>query len=164
VRTPIHPHETTGQLEARLAVLAAPLTLAVLAQLEAGTAQPVEQDHTRATHAGKLEKADGQIDWTKSAVEVERHVRAMQPWPGPFTILLPAGKPPLRMQVLAVTPTSGSAAVAPGTILAVDPQSFTVQCVDGAVRIECVHPDGKRPMPAAEFLRGRKVTVGDHCG
>lgn len=163
VRTPIHPGETTGELEARLADLAAPLTLDVLAQLESGSARPIEQDRSRATHAGKLEKADGRIDWTKSADAVERHVRAMQPWPGPFTTLHQSDKPALRLQVLAVTPTAGVADATPGTIIAVDAQSFSIQCGDGAVRIDRVHPDGKRPMPAAEFLRGRKVSVGDQC-
>jgi methionyl-tRNA formyltransferase len=161
IRTPIRPGETTGELEARLADLAAPLTLDVLSQLEAGTVRSIEQDHALATHAGKLEKADGQIDWTKSAAEVERHVRGMQPWPGPFTTLHQPGKPPLRMQVLAVTPMSGSSDAASGTVIAVDAQSFAVQCGDGAVRVDRVHPDGKRPMPVAQFLRGRKVSVGD---
>jgi methionyl-tRNA formyltransferase len=164
VRTPILPKETTGELEARLAALAAPLTLEVLAQLEAGAARPIEQDHSLSTHAGKLSKADGAIDWTKSAIEIERHVRAMQPWPGPFTLLHQAGKPPLRMQILEVTPLASETSTADaGTIIAVDSQTFVVHCGAGAVRVERVHPDGKRPMPTAEFLRGRRIAVGDRC-
>jgi len=163
VRTPIQPDETTGSLEARLADLAVPLTLDVLANLEAGTATAVEQDHALATHTGKLTKADGRIDWTKTAVEVERHIRAMQPWPGPFTTLEQSGKLPLRMQVLAVTPEEGTTGGSPGTVVAVDPHAFVVRCGEGAVCIDRVHPDGKRPMATAEFLRGRKVNVGDRC-
>jgi len=160
VRTPIHPSETTGELEARLADLAAPLTLDVLAQLEVGAATPVEQDHSLATHAGKLSKADGKIDWSKPAIDVERHIRAMQPWPGPFTTLEQPGKPPLRLQIHAAAPVAGQAG-APGTVIAVDANAFTVQCGDAPLRIDRVHPDGKRPMTTTEFLRGRKVTVGD---
>jgi methionyl-tRNA formyltransferase len=161
VRTPILPRETTGELEARLAQLAVPITLEVLAQLESGTAQPVEQDHRLATYAGKLSKADGRIDWRQPAVVVERHIRAMQPWPGPFTYLPQAGKMPLRMQILAATVCAGRADCPPGQIIAIDDEAFTVQCGEDGLRIERVHPDGKRAMSAGEFLRGRKVSVGD---
>jgi methionyl-tRNA formyltransferase len=167
VRTPIGLQETTGELETRLADLAAPLTLDVLGQMEAGTVQAVEQNRALATHAGKLSKVDGQIDWTKSAVEIERHIRGMQPWPAPFTTLHQPDKPPLRMQVLGVTVMVKTSEVfgslAAGTIVAVDAASFTIQTGHDALRIDRVHPDGKRPLSAAEFLRGRRVSVGDRC-
>ncbi len=161
VRTPIGSQETTGELEARLAALSVPLTLDVIAQLAVGTAHPVEQDHAAATHVGKLTKADGRIDWSKSAIQVERHLRGMQPWPGPFTTLILDGKPPLRMQVLAGTVVDTTSAAAPGTVVAVDASTMTVQCGEGALRIERVHPEAKRPMPTVEFLRGRAVSIGD---
>lgn len=161
VSTPVGRQETTGELEARLAALAVPLTLDVIAQLAEGTAHPVEQDHAAATHVGKLTKADGRIDWTKPAIQVERHLRGMQPWPGPFTTLILDGKPPLRMQVLGGTVVDSSNTAAPSSITAVDASTFTVQCGEGALRIDRVHPEAKRPMPTAEFLRGRAVKIGD---
>lgn len=161
VRTPILPRETTGELEARLADLAVPITLHVLSQLESGTAHAVEQDHRLATYAGKLSKADGWIDWSQPAVAVERHLRAMQPWPGPTTSLMQEGKPPLRLQILAAQVVEGVPGASPGTVIAVDQQTITVQCGKDAVAIERVHPDGKRAMTSAEFLRGHKVAVGD---
>lgn len=161
VRTPIGEKETTGELEARLAALSVPLTLEVVQQLAEGTATAKEQDHAAATHVGKLTKADGQIPWSKSAVEVERHLRGMQPWPGPFTSLLIEGKHPLRLQVLVGTVIDHARGAAPGTVIAVDATSFTVQCGDGSLRVDRVHPEGKRSMATAEFLRGRAVSVGD---
>ncbi|HUQ70558.1 MAG TPA: methionyl-tRNA formyltransferase [Planctomycetaceae bacterium] len=163
VRTPIAADETTGALEARLAEMAPVITLEVIAGLEAGTVRPLEQDHAQATHVGKLDKAAGRIPWAKSAIEVERHIRGMQPWPGPFTLLHQPDKPPLRMQVLHGVPMDSRDPAAPGTITAVDASQFTIRCGDGGLRITQVHPDGKRPMPTGDFLRGRPVHIGDRC-
>lgn len=163
VRTPIGAKETTGELEARLAALAPELTLDVVSQLEQGTAVAVEQEAALVTHVGKLSKADGRIDWNRAAVEIERHVRGMQPWPGPFTQLQSEGKPPLRLQVLSVEPVFADDAHPPGTVTAVADDCFTVRCGTGAVEVWKVHPDGKRAMPCVDFLRGRKLQVGDRC-
>lgn len=162
-RTPLGPDETTGQLEARLAELGAPLTLAVLAQLEAGTAVETMQDATQATHVGKLTKADGRIDWAQPAAVVRRHILAMQPWPGPFTTLHTAGKPPLRLQILQCRVNPAAAGGPPGQILSVSAEGFSVACGEQSLDVLQVHPDGKRPMSAAEFLRGRPLTTADRC-
>ena len=160
VRTPIGPKETTGELESRLAALSVPLTLGVIRQLDEGTAKPIEQDHAAATHVGKLTKVDGQIPWSKTAAQVECHIRGMQPWPGPFTSLIQDDKPPLRLQILEGTVVPAAQTAAPATVIAVDANSFTVQCGDGGLRIDRVHPEAKRPMPTTDFLRGRPVTIG----
>ncbi|HET6424825.1 MAG TPA: methionyl-tRNA formyltransferase [Planctomycetaceae bacterium] len=161
VRTPIGAKETTGELEARLAALSVPLTLDVIQQLAEGTAHPVEQDHAAATHVGKLTKPDGRIDWTKPAVQVERHLRGMQPWPGPFTTLVSDGKPPLRLQILDGTVIDSAGTATAGTVIEVTANSFSVRCGEGVLRIDRVHPEAKRPMSTTDFLRGRVVVVGD---
>lgn len=164
VKTPVLPEETTGDLEKRLADLAIPLTLRVINEIEAGTVERVEQDESQVTHVRKLSKPDGAVPWSKSAIEVERHVRGMQPWPGSFSHLQQVGKPPTRLQILSVKivdPVTQPAAQSAGTVVAVSATNFTVQCGQGAVTVETVQPDGKRAMPAADFLRGRKVNVGD---
>ncbi len=163
VRTPIGRKETTGELEARLADLAPPLTLRVIAELVAGAATAVEQDAALVTHVGKLSKADGRIDWSQPAVKVERHVRGMKPWPGPFTLLHQPDKPPLRLQILEVDPIFDESHATPGAIISVSSDSFAVRCGDAAVSVRRVHPDGKRPLPVADFLRGRRVEAGDRC-
>ena len=163
VRTPIKADETTGQLEQRLAEMAVPLTLQVINEIANGTVQRVAQDESQVTHVRKLSKADGLIPWMKSAVEVERHVRGMQPWPGSFSHLHQPDKPPLRLQIPSVkvddVPETQSAA--PGSVIEVTSIDIMIQCGQGAIRVTSVQPDGKREMATAEFLRGRKVVSGD---
>lgn len=164
VSTPILPDETTGHLEERLADLAIPLTIQVINEIDRGTVVRTVQDEALVTHVGKLSKADGLVPWSKPAAEVERHVRGMQPWPGPFSHLNQPGKPPFRLQILSARLVDNAAKasdVAPGTIMEVTSQDFRVQCGTGAVSVVTLQPDGKRAMSTAEFLRGRKVNVGD---
>ena len=164
---PIHPNETTGELEIRLAELAIPLTQNVINDIEAGTVVRTPQDESLATHVRKLSKPDGLIPWQKPAIDVERHVRGMQPWPGPFSHLHQSGKPPLRLQILAVQSVESEMDTTnppAGAVIAVTPETLTIRCGEGAVNLVTVQPDGKRPMSAADFLRGRKVAVGDTLG
>ena len=111
----------------------------------------------------KLAKPDGRIDWSRSAVEVERHVRGMQPWTGPFTELHQLGRPAQRIQIqsVRVVARESSGNERPGDVLLVDPDEILVRCGDNAVQIIQLQPDGKRPMAAPEFLRGRKLSRGD---
>jgi len=162
-RTPIGPHETTGQLEQRLASMAVALTHRVIQEIALGTATKVVQDESLVTHVRKLSKSDGLVPWSKNAVDVERHVRGMQPWPGPFSHLHQTGKPPLRLQILEVKLVDGASksSVAPGTIVDVTSNDFSVQCGQGAVRVLTIQPDGKRSMAVSEFLRGRQLVVGE---
>jgi len=164
VRTQIEPQETTGQLEHRLSQLAVPLLFDVIHQIETGTATPMLQDPELVTRVRKLAKPDGRIPWAQSAIEVERHVRGMQPWPGPFTELHQSGKPPLRMQILSVSvvPVDDSSTVKPGGIISGEPHQITVRCGEQGVLVLLLQPDGKRAMSAAEFLNGRKLVSGDY--
>ena len=167
VSTPILPDETTGQLERRLADLAVPLTLRVIDEIAEGRAIRTVQDDSQVSHVRKLSKLDGLVPWMKPAIEVERHVRGMQPWPGPFSHLQQPGKPPLRLRILSVKRTESgpeSSSHLPGTIVAVTQSDFTVQCAVGTVSIVTLQPDGKRAMPASDFLRGRKIVVGETLG
>ena len=163
VRTPIQPQETTGQLEERLAQLSVPLVFRVIDEIAAGTATPILQDPALVTRVRKLAKADGRIDWTKSAVEIDRHVRGMQPWPGPFSELHQPGRPAQRIQVLAVRVVAieSTSRCSPGGVVAVDPAEITVRCGEQAVQIVQLQPDGKRPMAAADYLRGKTLVPGD---
>jgi methionyl-tRNA formyltransferase len=165
-RTPIAPHETAGELEDRLAALAVPLVPAVLAQIAAGTTQPVSQAEGHVTRAPKLKKEQGAIDWSQSAPQIDCHVRGMQPWPNAFTWVHAAGKPPFRVLVLAVgiDSSAASSAASPGAVLRADKTGFRVQSGTLPVEIIRLQPDGKRAMPAAEFLRGNPLQVGDRLG
>jgi len=162
VRTAILPDETTGRLEQRLAELAIPLTYRVIDEIVAGVARPVIQDSALVTRVRKLTKADGRIDWSRPAVEVERHVRGMQPWPGPFTELHQLGRPALRMQILSVRLVPGQGSGQPGDAVTSNSSEIIIRCGTEAIQVVELQPDGKRAMSAAEFLRGRKLVPGDH--
>ncbi|HET6425463.1 MAG TPA: methionyl-tRNA formyltransferase, partial [Planctomycetaceae bacterium] len=82
-------------------------------------------------------------------------------WPGPFTTLISDGKPPLRLQILDGTVIDSAGIASPGTVIDVAANSFSVRCGEGALRIERVHPEAKRPMSTTDFLRGRIIVVGD---
>jgi methionyl-tRNA formyltransferase len=171
VRTPIEAKETAGRLEARLAELAAPLTLHVIHQIETGTFPGVSQDSSAATRAPRIKKALGAIDWSGSAEEIERHIRAMQPWPTAFTFLEQQGRKTLRLIVLAAEPCYVDPCNAepcdialddvPGRIIVTNDRRLIVRAGEGSVEIVRLRPEGKGDMTASEFLRGH--AVGPHA-
>ncbi len=115
------------------------------------------------TRAPKLKKQMGAIDWTKSAALVDCQIRAMQPWPNPFTYLHSPGRPPQRLLILAVRPAGEIAPpTPPGSLVIPDRERLLVQTGAGALEVLQIQPEGKRPMSAAAFLRGRKLG-GDDC-
>src|SRR5690242_5642003 len=83
--TPIDPDENAAELEARLAVLGAPLILQAIDDLQAGRASAIPQDKSQATRAPRLKKSDGEIDWSRPAQAIKNQVRALEPWPKAFT-------------------------------------------------------------------------------
>jgi methionyl-tRNA formyltransferase len=158
VETEIGPTETSGELHDRLADLAVPLTLAVIDDIEHGRANPVAQDAGQATFAPRIPKEAGAIDWSQSAEQIGWHVRAMQPWPMPFTFLHRPGSPPLRILLPAVGPALPAASdVAPGAVVASPPGRLFVATANGVLEILCIQPSGKRVMETSEFLRGHPL-------
>lgn len=164
--TPIGSEETAGELESRLAAIGASLAIRVLDELERGTAVGIEQDAGLATFAPKLTKEQAAIDWTRSAAEVDCHIRAMQPWPTPFTFLHRAGKPPQRCIIRKVRPFAGLAKTGgqPGTVVVSDKEHLVVQTGSVPLWLVEIQPQGKRPMSGAEFARGARIAVGDQFG
>ena len=164
VRTvPIGPGVTTPDLTEDLARIGANLLVQVLAGLEDGSAVAEPQDPSEATYAPRLTRADGRLDWAAmSAVEIDRRVRALQPWPGTLAMLagqevrIVAGRP----GTVASTPGRAARATAePGSIVAVGTHAAAVATRDGDYEVHEVQPPGRRPMDAAAYLRGRRVTV-----
>ena len=164
VKTPIRPGETYGELETRLADLAVPLTFRVIDEIEAGSVTRQFQDPALVTKAPRLKKADGAIDWSRSADEIGWHVRGTQPWPTPFTFLLQNDRQPLRLIVTDVEPAEFTSDASPGTVLVADGKRLIVQSGRGSVEVRRLRPEGKREMAAAEFLHGHAVSAGDRLG
>jgi len=158
----IEPTDTTATLEARLSELAAQLLLRTIEGIASGTIEPRPQDEGQATYFGKLTKEDGRIHWTDPADRIERHVRAMVPWPGAFTThrgqLLKVWR--ARVWEEDVPQASGG----PGTVVRITPQGFVVATGRGAVEILEVQPAGGRRMPADAYVRGRGLRPGEVLG
>ena len=155
---PIPPDATSGDIEAQLAVLGAELLVPVVDALADGRAVETPQDHGQATHAAKITKEEGVIDWRAPAEVIHNQVRGLQPWPLASTHLggtrYVIRKSTPWLPALAGSSTSGGSA-APGTILRARGDEFLVVCGDNTVlNILEVQPEGRRTMTAREFLAG----------
>ena len=139
----IGPEATAAELTPALADLGAQLLVEVLAGVD--RFPPVEQAHPEATIAPRLRKEEGDLDWSLPAVEVDRRVRALNPWPGTTATL--ADRP---LKVLRGRVAQGSGA--PGEILQASPDGLLVATGDGAFLVEEIQLPSRRPMPARQLL------------
>ncbi len=155
VPTRIAPDETFGELQSRLAELGALALIEALMMIGLGKSEPTPQDHAAATRAPKIDRESAKIDWTHSAPEVARKVRAMDPTPGAWTTL-DASEIKLFGPSEASWPPPG---IAPGQILEAE-LGLVVATAEGALRFLDVQPAGKRRMPAADWIRGRGAAPG----
>jgi len=166
----ILPDDTTGTLEARLAVLGAKLAVEAVRKYQAGgPVEGVKQDPALVTRAPKIKKEFGLIDWTKPAEAICQHVRAMQPWPTAYTFLHTAS-PHIRLIVanarIEAVPESVEHAQ-PGHVIELPGADSHIYVMAGdwkLVELLEVQPAGKRRMGAEEFLRGRRVQLFDRFG
>ncbi len=139
--TDIGPEETTGALHDRLSAMGARLVAQALAQLPSLT--PTTQPEDGVTYAAKIDKAEARVDWTRPAVDVDRLIRGLSPFPGAWCEV--QGE---RVKLLGSHLAEGTGT--PGQVL----DGFTIACGDGAVTVTMVQRPGKRAMLAAEALRG----------
>ena len=126
-------------------------------EIEAGRTTRTKQDSSLATYAKKVEKEDCLVDFNLDSATVSARVRGVTPIPGAFTYL--SGR---MLKIAKVKAVSGKGM--PGEVIAVDgvgTGSITVACKEGAIRILQVTPEGKGKMSAGDFVRGRKIAVGD---
>jgi methionyl-tRNA formyltransferase len=139
--------ETTPELEAQLAGLAADVVPPQLVAWAAGPVTAVPQDERLATMIRPFRRTDGWIDWRTGASVIDRRVRALQPWPGAWTTL--DGR---RLHIRAAHPVAGVDGPLVGTVL---PGEWpVVACGQGALALELVQPEGKPVMPADAWRRG----------
>ncbi len=123
------------------------------------------QDRKLATKAPRLSKADGQVNWTRSAQQIKNQVRAFKPWPNTFTDLVREGCDPKRLildQVSVVNDVPEPQDS--GTVVRCDPNTLWIATGDGVLSIEQLQPAGKRVMSIADFLRGHPVLESDRFG
>lgn len=139
--------ETTPELETRLADLAASVVPAQLERWAAGPIDAEPQDERAATHVHPFTRSDGWIDWRRPAVEIDRQVRALQPWPGAWTTI--DGR---RVHVRRAHPVAGFDDVPIGALL--PGEIPCVACGTGALALEIVQPEGRSTMAADAWRRG----------
>ena len=158
---PIRPDDTAGSLTGRLASLGAEVLLDALAGLEAGGLEPRPQDESAATRAPRIRKCDARIDWSRDARDLERMVRAFDPWPVAFTSV--EGRP-LHVLKSEALPSGDPADAPPGTLVRATPRGIEVQAGRGRLRLERVQRPGKRAMDAHELLNGWRLRPGQRLG
>jgi methionyl-tRNA formyltransferase len=153
---PIAPEETAEDLFESLAEVGARLMVRTLAELEAGCLESIAQDHAQATLAPILTREDGRMDFSRTAKACVDRWRGFQPWPGAWTTL--HGKK-LIVHRMRVCPGEGEAG-----LTKVEAGKLLVGCAEGLLELEEVQMEGKKRMPAAEFLRGFQVKSRERVG
>jgi len=150
VSTGIALDETGGSLHDRLASLGPDSLLTTLAQLQAGTLQPEQQNDALANYAHKLKKEEALLDWSQSAETLALRVRAFNPFPVAYTLL---GND--RIRVLQASALDKVTQLQPGTIANVSAEGIEVACADGVLRLEQIQLAGKKAMMVADVINGQ---------
>ncbi|ELW9444305.1 methionyl-tRNA formyltransferase [Pluralibacter gergoviae] len=148
---PITAEDTSATLYDKLAELGPQGLIETLKQLASGTATPEVQDEARVTYAEKLSKEESRVDWTLSAAQLERCIRAFNPWPMSWFEI--EGQP---VKVWAASVIADAADAAPGTILDVSKQGIRVATGDGILNLLSLQPAGKKAMSAQDLLNSRR--------
>jgi methionyl-tRNA formyltransferase len=160
-RVPITPKETGGSLHDKLALLAPAALERALDLIAAGNPPRIPQDNSRATHIGKLTREHGHIDWSKSAADIERTIRAYNPWPGTFCVLPSEGDKHAHLKIHAARIVEGEACPVGGTVVSSDPKhGLIVACGSGLLELAEVQIEGGKRMDARSLLRGHSIATG----
>lgn len=148
---PILPEDTSASLYEKLADLGPTGLLSTLQQLAEGRTAPEKQDETQVTYAEKLSKEEARLDWSLSAAQLARCVRAFNPWPVSFFVV--EDQPVKVWNVSVIEKTAGAA---PGTIISADKHGIQVATAQGILNLETLQPAGKKAMPAQDLLNSRR--------
>lgn len=162
VEIPLASDETGESLHDKLAEAGEKLCVQTLANAEKGNLHPEKQGESPTAYARMLDKTLGNIDWAKSAVEIERLIRGLNSWPSAYTTW--NGKMMKIWEADIISETDVSEEVLPGTIARVEKTAFYVKTGDGLLKIKSLQIPGKKRMDADAFLRGYQVKEGETLG
>jgi methionyl-tRNA formyltransferase len=151
----IRPDDTSESLFPRLAAAGAELAVETIRLITEGRAPRIVQDETTVTYAHKITKEQGRIDWARPAVEMERQIRAFNPWPSAYFFV---GE--LMIKIWRAEVGKGTEAVPPGTVTT----DRAIATGEGVLRPVDVQPAGKKRMGWDEFLRGHELPPGSMVG
>jgi methionyl-tRNA formyltransferase len=164
-RTKIEPEETAEVLEIRLAEIGSWLIRRTIDSLESGRLEALPQDPALASKAPRLNKTDGQLDWSRPAAAISNHIRAFIPWPKSYTFWHRPGAAPLRLIVGPVEVVDEvNASAEPGTVVEAAGDRLLVATGQGCVALSSLQPAGKRAMAIGEFLLGYRISPGQRLG
>ena len=158
VEIPIEEKETGGSLHDKLAEAGAQLCVKTLKSLQEGAITPIPQGETTTAYARMLDKQLGNIDWTRSAAEIERLIRGLTPWPSAYTHWKDKV---MKIWDAKVGADCTAHCASPGTIVKVGRHSFSVQTGEGTLEICKLQLPGKKRMDADAFLRGYQICEGE---
>lgn len=150
--TPIGPHETAGSLHDRLAALGAEALLTALDALATDQMQPRVQPHEGATYANKLRKEEAVIDWSRSAVEIDRQVRAFNPWP-----IAETRWDGQQLRIWEAQPLAKSVNAAAGCVIASGAAGVDVATGEGVLRVTRLQAPGRKAVPAGDFSNAHRL-------
>lgn len=150
VEIPIDTNITSEALEVQLGDAGATLLVETLDRMAVGTIDEIPQDEALVAYAKKIERADGDIDWTKSAREIHNQIRSLHPWPMASAMF---GGKRVILRSSVVHPDTGNGLV-PGTIVEADGDMLRVATGAGLLRLTSVQVEGGRPQSAREFING----------
>lgn len=162
-RVGIGPEETAGELHDRLAAIAAPLLLDGLSLLEKGQAPRHAQESSLATYAPRLSRDSGALDWSRSAAEIARQVRAMNPWPGTFTHWQGEGRK-WMIKIWRAQELPAVEGAIPGKVLEVIEAGVRVACGTGSLLVTEMQVEGRSRLSASACARGLRLQTGHQLG
>ena len=148
---PIHDNDTSADLHDRLIETGKPALTDALDAIAEGNIHPEKQDDNQACYAHKLNKEEARLDWQKSAVELERFIRAFNPWPVATMTM-----DDQIIKVWQATPVDYNSDKTPGTLVKSDKDGFDIACAEGVLRVTYVQPPSARSMPVQDLLNSRK--------
>jgi methionyl-tRNA formyltransferase len=156
---PLAADETAGSLQAKLTPIGARLLVQTLHGLQENSLAAREQNESLATLAPMLKKEDGLIDWKRTAIEIERRVRGLDPWPGSYTHVAGHILKVHRARVIA-----SEANEDPGKVMRADAGGFWIAAGSGVIGLDEVQLESKKRLPGVEFIRGARIKAGDRLG
>lgn len=150
---------TTPELSEKLSALSAELLVKTLPDWFAGKIIPTPQDDVLASYTKIIKKEDGQINWRKSAKEIEQQIHAYTPWPGAYA-KLKAEEKNINIKIIKAISQEESLRKQPGEIFLRDDNELAIQCGQGCLIIKKLQLEGGKPLDASDFLRGHKKIIG----
>ena len=145
---------TAGELHDKMKDIGADVLIETLKQIEKGCAPRIPQNHEEFTYAPMMNKALGQIDWSKSAREIHNLVRGVNPWPSAYTNYEGSTMKIWKTEVLNETSNKE-----PGTIVKVDKDGIRVSTKDNVVLVKEIQMPGKKRVPVSEFIKGNSINT-----